>query len=78
MYSHKTKNIQIFLNYENNIIKLEDEIIYIETKDSGEIVIAYNHIYMIGEGKSLKITNNIYKGNYIYYIKDNILNVYFQ
>lgn len=79
MYSHhKTENIQIYLNYESNTIKLEDQIIYIETKDLGQIVIAYNHTYMIGEGKSLKIKNNIYDGNYIYYIKDNILNVYFQ
>lgn len=74
---HKTKNISVNLNYEDKTIPLEDKIIYLETND-GQIAIAYNHEYMFGEGKSLKVNNIIYDGNYIFYIKDNILNVYFQ
>jgi hypothetical protein len=76
--NNQQKNIHISLNYENKIIQLEDEIVYVTTKNDGEIVIGFNHEYMTGEGVGLKINNHIYDGNYIFYIKENILNVYFE
>ena len=77
MKNPNEKKIYISLNYENKVINLEDEFVYIYT-NNGEIVIGYNHQYMSGEGTNLKINNEIYEGNYIYYIKDNNLNVYFE
>ena len=72
------KKIKVYLNYEDKIIELEEDLIFIETKQDGEIVVAYNHTYIFGEGKSLKVDNTIYRENYIFYVKDNVVNIYFE
>lgn len=74
----KEKNIDILLNYSTYTIQEQSNLILIEDRDQGEIAIGYNHIYLNGVGKKIKFKHESIHKNFIYYIENNKINVYFE
>jgi hypothetical protein len=70
--------ITINLNYENNNFTVKNQMVKIYNNSDGEIVLKYNHMDFYGDGHLIKIGDKDYNGNFIYYINNNILNIYFE
>lgn len=70
--------ITVNLNYENNNFVIKSYMVQIYNNTDGEIVLKYNHMDFYGDGYLIKINEKEYEGNFIYYINNNILNIYFE